>query len=357
MSWAIGEYVEAKTDAAYADPGLINLRDYLVANVDPDDIDKDDDDDVHVKNDADIVLPEGVYEARKLKLEDDVKLTGSGTLIVSEKFEIKDDSKLDWDGDIIVVGDDEDDNRKGELKVKDDGVITGSGEILTAGKLKVGGDWQGWWDDPKFEWTGNILVVSGEHKDHFHKAEVKIEKEGSFKLDGTMAVAGYDKEAKFEVKKGGNIQIDGALMILSGQDPDDDKLDKAKAKLKFDKGGTVTVNGLFTVMGSEIKLHVKKGENLNVNGSTVLLLTEGKKSKLDFKVDKDSDVTLIHDLDNILEAGADLEAFYAGLLAALGGDPVPLPIDKLAYWEIPDAQAVFDAQQAGIDADAVGFPE
>lgn len=345
------EYVDAKADAAFANPLKTTLNAWLLANAGGD-YTGNGTEDAKLNGSANLTLPDGVYEVKDLKLEDNATLTGSGTLIVTKKLEIKDSSQLNWTGDIIVL--DNENDKKGEIKVKG-GSIQGSGDILAAGKVKVG-DANDPTNTPVLDWSGNVIVVSNQHKDHFHKAEFKLEKDGVMNVDGTLAVIGWDKEAKFEVKKEGILNVDGAVMVLAGQDPGGEEDEKSKAKFKLDKEGTINVNGVLAMLGTEVKFEVKKDETLNVTGSTVIGITEAKKSKLKFKVDKDSNVSLVHNSGNVVNAANDLNSLQDDIISLLGANAVIRPVSRNAYWDDTDAKSVFDQQQAAIDAGDAGYP-
>ena len=197
----------------------------------------------------------------------------------------KDDGILDPDGDgYVQLGSWEDDviyMTNGTLKLEKELVIKGTGTlVIDGGKLDL--------KHATFDWDGDIYILGNEKKGD---AQFKV-RHASVDITGDIFLLGSDNgKVKMDFhnddgKNDGYTKIKGSILAMGGTGK------KSNAELKVHHGG-LDIEGLITMSGTKIKLDIhqhapKNGENdIRIEGGICLLVPEAeneKKEKAEIKL-------------------------------------------------------------------------
>lgn len=213
------------------------------------------------------------------------------------------------------------------------GAIVGEGTLIITRKLALA-------KEAVFDWTGDIIVVEDSN------AVLEFKKEAVASIDGVVSIISSDADAKLKLAKDTVFTVDGAVLLVAGTDE--------KAKLTMKKELDITVNGIFTIVGSEVEVKMDKGDgdalkSFEVNGSFGVIVPSGSEgSKVKFEFKKNSDAAFSFDNGNFESALGDLETFFGTGPGGAGGQ-VPTTMTLTTYWE-GNAQLVKDAQDALLSA-------
>jgi len=196
-----------------------------------------------------------------------------------------------------------------KLKIDGDATIEGTGTLVIMGELDI--------HHADFEWDGDIILL-GDTKDaklHNHHATLDV--------DGTIVALGSGKKGKSKIhihndKKtdDSTSSINGGVLLLGGGE---DTKDKVEFKVKH---GSLDMRGLLMMMGHQVKVDIKpehgkkKGDpgHFNFDGNLVLGTSEysdskkEKKNKLDVKLS--GNVAIQHDSDAVNEALGLFKEFF-----------------------------------------------
>ncbi|MHC4830028.1 MAG: ATP synthase subunit B family protein, partial [Planctomycetota bacterium] len=136
-----------------------------------------------------------------------------------------------------------------------DGSITGHGTLVVVGRLDIEDSKHDGDQIPFIDWTGDVIVIGDSEKKG--KAELK-NRGGDITVNGTLALVGNPNQDDSEVKfksdddkshSGGNTTVNGALLLLAGNDA------QKKDKIEFhQKDGSLTVNGVMSILGARVKI-------------------------------------------------------------------------------------------------------
>ena len=201
--------------------------------------------------------PVTVYLSKKVDLKHDGSITGYGTLVIDDKFKIHTGSSLDWYGDVIVVG-----NEKKHAKVD-----------VHGGNLNI---------------SGNLMILGygDDDKDH---VKFEVDHLGYASIDGSVFMSTSFTDTEYTDKKGNK------------------KKKKNKAELKVKKG-ELDIDGLFTMLGQDIKLNFGHDSDVSIHGMWQIATpqqTETGKEKVKLKID--GNLEIVYDQEYVEKGVGELQ--------------------------------------------------
>ncbi len=227
-----------------------------------------------------------------MRLEGGATLSGSGTLIVNRNLQIDTGAALVWDGDVIVLGD---------------------GAHATLG---IGGS------------------------------------PGTATINGNLfLLADSGKRANLQIDAGGSLTVTGAFNSLSRVGESEVQVTSIGSA---SGGGTLTVDGLFAMLGNKIDFRVRNGGELAINGMMVVA-TPTSDALQRFWVDSGGTLNATFDEPKLEVAVTDLtdalENTFELPAAAYGGYEIS------SYMELTFSTALTeqDATVAGATAAGLGI--
>jgi hypothetical protein len=156
-----------------------------------------------------------------------------------------------------------------------------------------------------FDWKGDVFVIG----DAKQKAMLTVKDGASFSVEGNLVILGEGK-GDVEVRiDSASLKVDGSFFL--GSNYDDSKKSKG-VKLDVEKGGTLDVDGVMTMIGANVKAVFKVGSEVTVTGMVQIGGPETAKDssvKLDFR----GDTEIYRDSDRISNALAEWEGLSATL--------------------------------------------
>ena len=166
--------------------------------------------------------------------------------------------------------------------------IVGYGTLIVSDDLKLHGN-------ASLDWHGDVFVYSDEKK------HPRLTVDGNFNVTGNVVVLGEGKDhVEFKIGKKGHATIDGSLFVGTNY------AEKKGKKAKFKVDGTLTVNGLLTLLGSKIDVDFKKHSNLTINGMLQIGVVDHPKKKDDLKMKFDGAVSIYMDPEMVAQGASSL---------------------------------------------------
>ncbi|MBX3470684.1 MAG: hypothetical protein KF878_27770 [Planctomycetes bacterium] len=194
------------------------------------------------------------------------------------------------------------------------GSLTGSGTLVVNGPINVP-------NGTTLNWTGEIIVANA--------ANAKVKVKGTMNVDGIMAIQGIGTNGAsigVHSESGGRINVGtaakpGAFTILGDAN--------TTSPLTFDSGSNgAYVQGIFSVMGNDLKLDFGPGGKIDIQGSMAMVAPSDATKGVEVMFRPGQHANL-----NYVEGNFDAAVTRLGQFFTVGDGNSPLTV--LGYRELP----------------------